>query len=1395
MKKNLRQFLQFIFRFVLYTFLSVVILLAGGFIFLETPIGKSVLKTQVVGIVNDELNATLSLEEIDGNFFTSLILKKGRLAFGDTSIVEFESLSLNYNALTLIDNEVLIKEVRLIRPKIFMSADSSGVLNFSRIAKPSAPKPPKPIDSTAKPLGGMNIVLDQLAIEDGDVEIDMGAFKTRVTQLQLDVKAQANGAHQNLSISRFSFNAIHPKTISGKTLFDTLRVKNFSLLAQANIFQPSLAEQARFPERRDSLTLKIDEMRLVTDRTDFFVRGELVLPDSLKDIHLMYDVDVRAYPFHLSDARVFADVGMNDIDKIELETHARGDDEGVLLTNLRLTTPAGNLNGYAGVDYGEGPLGYKTDLVFNGINLGAFLNQKDLFANLNGRVTADGIGTDPNTLLSNVQFSLFKSRFFAIDIDSFNVDANVKEGEAKLTRFKGRTSAGDFDCEGYYKLLTEEYHLETKFRHINIADLVGDTALQSSINLNLAYDGKGLNPKTSNGQLSVHSESSMIMNRRLENLVVRGSQSNGQIHLDNLKVVTPLASIEANGALGLDSTVNMNYKIKTLDFSLLKKYIGSDSLFKDTLGLDLAFEGNVIGNYDNLQTSGAMTLTNFIFSTIKLDSLSFNYAFYNIVPREIIANPDFKRIDNTVYGDIFLFTRRADINGTVINDFTTSITKERDRTSFEISGLQDTLDAYANIKGSLFMHSEKKGDLQLENLYLRISGKNLKTRERSIALGEDPVIDTTYEKWTEKWQNNKPIDLTFDLDKNVYDIRSFSMDIGDGFISLFGNIDIAGDQNLDVKIKDLNLSRANALIGSNQSVVEGLLNLNASIKGSFEKPIMILDWNITNGKASEFVYNNFLGNMQYLNRKVQFNMSLNQNADKTLTVGGYLPVDLSFKDVEQRFTTRPINCKIHSEGIDLRFLQAFFGKALTLNRGDLKIDMKISGNKEKPVVEGEMKIEDGVMTFPKNTIGQTFRNMRMFVRVTPENIFLDTMSVQAGKDSRSLLLANGEVSLADLMKNFDFNKIDNVGYKLNLAFNDFVPVNTKSETTYLHTAKITGAMTVSAQSLAFTTVKGDLQIRNSEIWVVDPTKAKIVTDVNASKSTKKDKEVKEVNYYKNLDMDLNVSLPENTDNNVRSAEMLLGLQGDINVTKPPGSEDFFITGDVNTKKGGKYAYLNAAFTIDQGNVKFTGEPGLNPELDIVAVKRFEYRTDDGESIPAEAQIKVTGKLLRPVIAIIAVERGTDSPLDGLTEPADILSYLVLGVKTSDLAKLGKEQAGDFAKQVAINQLLNAVANQAGLQKLEYQAGTSGQGSSIAVAKRISESVSVSFEGGFDATSARNITLELVADSVVNNIPVLRKILGPSWKKTLEFEYKKPAQGQSTQQEDIINVIFYFRKEY
>lgn len=1389
------QILSKIARWVLKTFLYGFIIVFGLVIaillFSQTGLFRSFLRSQVVSIANEQLNAVLNVEEIEGNFFSNLTLKNVTLSLGDTSVVAFEELGLTYDAFAILDDQILVHEIRLVRPKIYVQSDSLGNMNLQRIAKPGEPKPPAPIDSSAKPLGGFDIRIDALIIEDGNIVYDSGALLANLSKLNLNLQLRAASKLQKINISQLGFLVSRISVDArGKALTDSLQLKNLTLLVEANLFKPSLHHQISHPDEKDSNWIKIEEFRLLTNRTDFFVKGEFVLPDSADQIAMFYDVDTRAYPLHLDDIRTFADIGLTEIDKIELEAHARGNDNEVELTELSILTPAGTLKGTANLDYGGEPLGYRADLSFNGINAAAFTGRKDLYANINGSIHADGVGIKPEDLISVLELKLYKSQIFGIDIEKFEITSDVRGGIAQLKKFEGRTSAGNFNCEGFYNLLDESYHLETRFREINIADAIGDTSLQSSINLSIVYDGKGLNPKTSRSVLHINSDSSKIMGRDLENLSVRGSQNGNRVYIDGISVKTPLADFSAKGSVGMDSTFDLSYELKTRDFSLLKKYVGNDSLLKDSIDLNIAFKGRTTGGINKFETSGDITLTKFAFADIKMDSLKFVYFVSNIIPSDFATAFDFRRTDSTLVGDFLLYSHHLTMAGTSIKNFSTSITKEKGKTHFDISAEEDNIGAYAHVKGVLELENEKKGRVFLDNLVLNVTGRTLKTREVKVRLGGDPVIDSTYEKWNENWQNSKPIDIVFDIEKNIYDFRSFNMDIGRGSISAFGTLDITGDQNLDIKIKDLDLSRANALIGSKESVVEGILNMNGSLKGSFEKPILLADWNISDGKASEFVYNNFLGNMQYLNRKIQVNMTLNQNKDKTLTIGGYLPIDLSFKDVPNRFTTRPMNFKIHSEGIDLRFLQAFFGKGLSLNRGELMIDLKVTGNKEKPSLEGEMKVEDATVTFPRTTLGQTFRNGRMFVRLTPEKIFLDTLSLQSGKDVSSNLFASGQIDLSPILKNFDFTNIDKIGYDFDLLFNEFVPINTKSETSYLHTAKITGAMKISAPTLAYTVVKGDIQIRNSQIWVVDAAKARSVASVSA-KPTKADA-AKEIDYYKNLDLDIAITLPENSENVIRSNEMMLGLFGGIIVTKPPESEDFFISGNVNTKKGGKYAYLSIAFNIEKGEIVFSGAPGINPDLDILAVKRFTYKIDQ-EEIQSEAQIKVSGKLMKPEIAVTAVERGTDNPLPDLTEPADILSYLVLGVKTKDLGKLDASQAGDFAKQVAINQVLNVVANQAGLSKLEYTPSATGQGATIEVGKRISENISVSFAGGSDPSTGTSLTLEMSVDSWVDSLRLFKKA-ARSWKKTVEFEYKQPAQTETNKQ-DVFNIFFYFKKEY
>ncbi|MCK6541871.1 translocation/assembly module TamB domain-containing protein [bacterium] len=1374
-------------KIIIGTVVSIVLLIGLVLAAIQLPWVKNILRGEIERIANKSLYAKLTIGKIEGNFLTHISVFDGRIAFGDTSVLAFESVDVAISPLAIFNKQIQVDHIRIRKPFIHAIGDTNGVINLARLAKPIEPEP---VDSAAEPLAGFTINLDEFSIEEGHVKVQLPAFDGALQNLNVRMNVKASPNKQNIKLDQLAFlltkNKLNKAKETVKT--DSLDIKNIGLDVSAHLLARSLYYQINHPEKRDSLWLDINEFRFVTDQTDVYVKGRFLLPDSARGIALQYTADIKTQPLHLSDIRRFAPVQMRNIDKIEFEALATGNDRTATISDLRIHTPAGTLRGFADVHFGaDEPLRYVTELEFLGINAAAFADNPDLFTNINGHIRAEGAGIEPKTLTSKLELQLVKSKAYGIGIDRFTINADVQNGKAQLTKFEGITTAGNFNCDGYYNLIDETYHLQTRLRSINIADVVGDTSLQSSINLSLAYDGKGLNPKTAKGQVRVVSDSSKILGRELQNLTFDASQQNGRLTLNEVKLRTPLANVTASGSVGLDSSVNLKYTMETVDFTLLKKYLGNDSLLKDSLNLKLKYNGSLRGTPNKMTTAGFLTLTNFIFSGITIDSMQFSYFFDNLSPNQLARALDFRREDTTIIGDVFLYTHMVNMEGMVFRDFTTSITKEKGRTLFEVSGSQDTADAFASVRGSLVLENEKRGELFFDELFLKINGKSMRTREVSQKLGEDAMIDTTFERWTESWKNSQPVDIFFDIEKNQYEFRNFNLDIGRGSVSLAGKADIAGDQNLDIKLKDLDLSRANALIGSKQSVVEGILNMTASLKGTFEKPVILADWSITKGKASEFTYENFLGNMQYLNRKIQVNMTLNQNSEKSLTMGGYVPIDLSFKDVKERFTNRPMNFKMHSEGIDLRFLQSFFGRSLRLNRGDIKVDMTISGNKEKPKLEGEVKIEGGQITFPRSTLGQTFRNISMYVKLTPERVFLDTLFVQSGKDPRSRLFAQGSVDLGDVLKDFKFENVDKISYLINAQFTDFVPINTKSETSYLHTASISGKMTVKAPTLYYTQISGDLVINNSEIWVVDPRKAKLAT---ASAPAKKG-EKHSIDFYKNLDLDVNIDLPENADNAIRSAEMLLTLYGNIGVTKPPESEEFFLSGDVKTRPGGKYAYLSIAFNIEKGDIVFTGEPGVNPNLDIVAKKRFEYKDSEGQSIPAEARIQVTGKLLKPEVAISAVERGTeDSPLPDLTEPADILSYLVLGVKTKDLAKVDASQAKDIVQQTAINQVLNIVANKAGLSKLEYIPSTSDASkATIEVGKRISETVSVNFSGGTDPTVGRSITLEVVADSVWG----VRKFL-KSWKKTLEFEYKQPPQ-EKTDQPDIFNLLLYFRKEY
>jgi len=138
---------------------------------------------------------------------------------------------------------------------------------------------------------------------------------------------------------------------------------------------------------------------------------------------------------------------------------------------------------------------------------------------------------------------------------------------------------------------------------------------------------------------------------------------------------------------------------------------------------------------------------------------------------------------------------------------------------------------------------------------------------------------------------------------------------------------------------------------------------------------------------------------------------------------------------------------------------------------------------------------------------------------------------------------------------------------------------------------------------------------------------------------------------------------------IRSAEASVQLGGSINLEAAAPEPDvteghFALRGRLVTQRGNYRLNIGAftrSFELEQGSVQFTGEPELNPRLDINAIYSREG-SDDLSATSSGRMPKVRahlgGTLERPVLTL--------SSADSKLTQAELMSYLVTGQANSAL---------------------------------------------------------------------------------------------------------------------------------
>jgi uncharacterized protein involved in outer membrane biogenesis len=105
---------------------------------MQTSTFREMLRTNLLEIVNEEINGKINLEKIDGTFLTSLILRNGSLTYEKDTIAAFKDLSVKFSPFRLLFKQIAVRDVRLNDMDFRLVEDSSGVLNIAK-AFPSSP--------------------------------------------------------------------------------------------------------------------------------------------------------------------------------------------------------------------------------------------------------------------------------------------------------------------------------------------------------------------------------------------------------------------------------------------------------------------------------------------------------------------------------------------------------------------------------------------------------------------------------------------------------------------------------------------------------------------------------------------------------------------------------------------------------------------------------------------------------------------------------------------------------------------------------------------------------------------------------------------------------------------------------------------------------------------------------------------------------------------------------------------------------------------------------------------------------------------------------------------------------------------------------------------------------
>jgi autotransporter translocation and assembly factor TamB len=557
------------------------------------------------------------------------------------------------------------------------------------------------------------------------------------------------------------------------------------------------------------------------------------------------------------------------------------------------------------------------------------------------------------------------------------------------------------------------------------------------------------------------------------------------------------------------------------------------------------------------------------------------------------------------------------------------------------------------------------------------------------------------------WENDGPVEVVRSSQGNL-DIQRFNLRSGAQRLSVTGGLAQAGAMRVDVRVQQLQIGPSVRAVRPDAAVADGQLALELSLGGTLQQPQGKGSLQLTSLTYQERSLGEMRAALELANQTARTDLRWHAQGRELLQVQG--SVGLSANGV--------LAMQIRAPGLPLEMLQGLV-PGLIQSAGTLNLDLQASGTVQQPRLNGSLAMENGALQLAAT--GERYRDMQMRIVMTGDRI--DIQQLRVGSQSGPLEVM-GWVQLAGTT----LQQID-----VTVRAQQFTAMNTPGiqATTDLDLAvrgslqAMTATGTVTLPRLRVVTnklpISGHKDVQPWELTVkgvYGPGPAAVAAgDEGAAVPLQVDVPLPF------LRADIRVDIPQNAW--IHGPGTAMEMSGDLQVTKEL-KRPFSLSGVITIVRGFASAY-GKRFVMKQGQVTFTGDPEINPVLDIAVTHKVSNYL---------VEIDVAGRARKPEITFSSTPELPQS---------DILSLLIVGktqdrLTSSEQQNLSSELAGAAGGLVA-GQLQEALGGALGLDTLTIGAGDNLGSSSVSIGQYVTQDIFLSYEVGMGKGGGNRVGAE------------------------------------------------------